>query len=500
MARMSWNRRTRFQRCCVVLAVAAAALLGNRASAEAMKFPAWGTAQSVRGELVAADFIHRTGQFRRADGRRVNFAMPPYGIFSYRGTEADLRDVPLGTEFDFLLVPDDDGRLVQLVGTKHAEAFDESQRKKFVDFTTARGLAGWIDATADKTLTVTFFSGDPERFDATWAEAFAVGADVTVCVANDELRTWQPTSCGERGRVVEVAAVPIAGYGCSGRQVVLQVNNMLEGFRRGRIVRVFGAGWKVRNQFYQECLINYGYVSRQPPEWREVAAKHYPESFPYRTDYGNRHLPWYRLQDGVVPPLASEHRLCGDLVALDAANQRGEFKTEGTGELIRFTLLDAGARLSPIRVRNDGFEGSRSKLSDLRLGERYRFAMYQDGEGRFTRCSAISDEYSHLSLNLFSYRVREFDRRQGRIEVDWQSVPVLNYQKDQELPPPYGRSILRVVPETRFWKGEAAVSADAVQVGGYLKVNLTSEFADRPSYCTDVWIVENQSGKSKSKK
>ena len=463
-------------------------------------FPAIGSARSIRGELVSADFIHRSGQFRKADGELMNFTLPPYGIVTYRGTESDLRDVPLGTEFEFLLLPDEEKRLTRLAGTKHDGAFDEAQRRKFIEFTQARGIAGWVEQTAGKTLTVTFFSGNPERFSATWDEAFAEGSDVSVCVANDELRTWQPTSCAERGKIITAESVPVEGYGSSGRRVVIQVNHMLEGFRQGRVVRVFGAGWKVRNQVYQECLINYGYVSRRPPEFGEILAKHYPETFPYRTDYGNRHLPWFQVPDGSSPPLYSEHRMLGDLIALDAASQSGEFKTEGTGEAVAFTLLNTGARTSPIRVRADSFEGSRSKFSDLQLGQRYHFSMYQDAQRAFTRCSSISDEYSHLALNVFNYRIRALDLARGRIEVDWQSIPVLNYQKDQETPPPYGHSFLRLAPETRVWKEENASSPDMLRVGDYIKVNLTSEFPGRPSHCTDVWVVDNVAGRSKQKK
>ena len=134
--------------------------------------------------------------------------------------------------------------------------------------------------------------------------------------------------------------MPIEGYGCSGRRVVIQVNNMLEGFRQGRVVRVFGSGWKVRNQVYQECLINYGYSHRPPPDFRECLAKHYPEQFPYRTDHGNRHLPWFRVREGTPPPMYSEHLMFGDLIRVDAATQSGEFKTEGTGEVVKFTMLN----------------------------------------------------------------------------------------------------------------------------------------------------------------
>jgi hypothetical protein len=377
--------------------------------------------------------------------------MPPYAVFTYRGAEADLREVPLGTEFEFLLLPDEDGNLTRLAGTRHGGALDETQQQRFVEFTQARGLAGWIDRTEGKRVTVTFFSGTPDRFDANWGDAFAKGQGVTVCVANDELRTWQPTSCGEKGTIVEHASVPVEGYGSSGRRVVIEVNNMLEGFRRGRIVRVFGAGWKVRNQLFQECLINYGYSQRPPPDFRECLAKHYPEHFPYRTDFGNRHLPWFRAAAGSPPPMHSEHLMLGDLTALDPATGSGEFKTEGTGEPVKFTMLDTGSRTPALRYRTDSFEG-RSRTAELPLGRRYRFLMYQDEQGVFNRCSQISDDYSNAAVNSLNYQIQRLDPESGECEVTWQALPVGNYQKDTEIPPPYGRSVVRLTAETRVWK------------------------------------------------
>jgi len=491
----------------VVLFVAtlsmAALLSGSAVLAEAPKFPPLGSAVSVAGELVGADFIHRTGQFRKADGELVNFSMPPYGIMTYRGTESDLRDVPLGTQLEFLLLPDEDGRLSRLVGTKHDGASDEAanaaQRRKFVDFTTARGIAGWVDSTEGKRVTITFFSGNPEKFAETWDADFAVGKEVRVCVANDELRTWQPTSCGERGTVAKVENVPIEGLGSSGRRVVIEVNNMLEGFRQGRVVRVFGSGWKIRNQNFQECLINYGYSHRGVPDFRECLAKHYPDHFPYRTDYGNRRLPWLQVSEGSPLPMYSEHVMFGELTKLDAENLSGEFRQESTGTAVRFTMLDAGPRSSAVRFQADSFEGSRSRFSDLKIGIRYRFQMHQDAELRFTRCAAISDDYSHATLNGFNCRIRGLDLERGRMEVEWQGLPVVNYQKDLETPPPYGHSLLRLVPETRIWKGNTAVESMALKVGDLVRYNATAEFSDRPSHCTDVWIVELTSGKKKAK-
>ncbi len=67
-----------------------------------LEFPPHHSDRRINGELVSADFIHRTGQFRAsATGELMDFTMPPYGAVNYLNSEADLRDVPLGTFFSF---------------------------------------------------------------------------------------------------------------------------------------------------------------------------------------------------------------------------------------------------------------------------------------------------------------------------------------------------------------------------------------------------------------
>lgn len=486
----------------VCLAVVLACCTYARAAAPA--FPQLSSAESVTGELVEADFIHRTGAIRSSEGKLTRFAMPPYAILTYRGTESDLRDVPLGVKLEFLLLPDEDGEPTRLVGTKPDRAkqdgaVDTEQRKRFVDFTKDRGVAGWIDETTDDTVTITFFSGNPELFDATWAADFQPGQEMRVCVANDELRTWQPTSCGERGTVVEMKSTPIEGFGSSGRRITIKMNNMLEGFRPGRVVRVFGSDWKIRNQNFQECLINYGYMQRGLPDFRECTAKHYPEQFPYRTDYGNRELAWFRPEEGFAPPMYSEHVMYGDLIAVDESGRGGEFRLEPTGETVKFTMLDTGARRSDIFSLSNNFEAAGVRLADLPLDRRYRFHMFQDPSGRFARCSYISDDYSRAVQNSLTYRVRSLDLEHGRIEVDWQGLPVHNYQKDLETPPPYGRSLLTITSETKIHSGSSDIAPSALKVGDPLRFNRASELPGRATYCAEAWVVDLIDAKSAKK-
>src|SRR3954463_13562819 len=79
------------------------------------EFPPHHSDRRISGELVAADFIHRSGQFRTSKtGELVDFTMPPYGAVSYLNAETDLRDFPLGTFFLCFLNQDQHGGFTRL--------------------------------------------------------------------------------------------------------------------------------------------------------------------------------------------------------------------------------------------------------------------------------------------------------------------------------------------------------------------------------------------------
>jgi hypothetical protein len=404
---------------CLVCLVVTSSLL-----AASPEFPARGSGTPVKGELISADFIHRSGQFRTEKGELMDFTMPPYAVMKYRGAEADLREIPLGTKMTFLMLPDENRRLTRLVTTDDEQPADEAQRQKFIEFTKVRGLPGWIEKTEGKQMTVTLFSGDPKNFQKTWMDDFAAGKEIKVCVSNDELRTWNVNVDGKRGAVREVQPAPTDGFGSSGVRLVLTVSDMLEGFRKGRVVRIYGQSWPQKD-FFAESLMNYGVGSVLATDFRECPPKHYPDQFPFRTDYGNAHLPWYQISEGTPAPRWSEQLVLGELVKVDAANSSGQLRIERSGEVVDFILLTAGAtiasgegdaknpRQSYIKTATASvrFQNADANLADLPLGERYRFHIYQDKSGACTRCSFISDEHSYLTQQHLTYRVTTFDAK-----------------------------------------------------------------------------------------
>ncbi|HYR57183.1 MAG TPA: hypothetical protein VEO95_01080, partial [Chthoniobacteraceae bacterium] len=401
------------------------------------------------------------------------------------GAQIKLGDLAAGDELLFNLTgktADSPGWCTDIwVGAETHKLATEQQRKKFADFTKRRGLPGWIDKTEDNKLTVTLFSGDAQNFKKQWMDDFAVGKDIAVAVANDELRTWNPPVDKEKSTLLEIQKTSVDAYGTSGVRLLVTVANMLEGFRRGRIVRVFGSGWPVKDQFYGESLMGYGYGRLQDSELVENAAKEYPAQFPFRTDFGNEQLPWFQVRTGETPPPFSEHRVAGELVKVDAEKRTGQFRADRTGELVDFTLLAAG------KAR---YLNADATLADIPPGTRCRFDLYQDASGAFTQAQLVSDEFSHLASNAVTYRIETIELGEGRLRGAWQLPEVKNYNGDMEQPPDIGRSELLVSPETRVWKGDAQAKLADLAVGDLLLVNVTGELPGQPSRCTDVWVGE----------
>ena len=540
---------------------------------KALEFPPHHSDRRISGELVSADFVHRTGQFRTSQtGELMDFTMPPYGAINYLNAEADLRDVPLGTFFLFFLNQDEHGGFTRLatmqdqftmdaghsfsyrldevrlgegkllttkrsipkkqddlgkkellvtnetrvwkggaqvklsdlaagdellfnltgktaanpgrctdlwVGAETHQLATETQRKGFVEFTKKRGVPGWIDKTEGNTITMTLFSGDAQNFKAAFMGDIAIGKELSVAVANEELRTWNPQVDKERATLLEVQSGPRDCYGSSGVRLVFEVKYLLEGFRRGHVARVFGAGWPIKDSFYGESLMGYGYARLRATELMENPAKEYPAQFPFGTDYGNAQMSWFRLKPGQAPPPFSEHLVFGELVKADAEKRTGQFRADRTGELVDFTLIPEGA------VQHCHADAT---LADLPPGTRCRFHLYEDERGAFTQASLVSDEFSFLAANAITYRVESLKLGEGKLHVARQIPEVKNYNGDMERIPDIGRAELRVTADTRVWKSEQPMKLADLTVGDALLVNLTGELPGNPSRCTDIWI------------
>ncbi len=545
-------------------------------------FPPHHSEHSVAGELVEADYIHRSGVFRtEGTGVLVNFTLPPYGSVQYLNAEADLRDVPIGTRLNFSLYQDsigafslvadmqdefslatsqgltyrlDDKQLQEsrLLVTRHgvsktvpgpiqstlmvdtrtrvwkgkerASLSDlatgdellfnftggsgkslrrctdiwagaiaprlatEQQGERHRAFIKERGLAAWIDRVDGDKLTVTLFSSDPASLQALFkVEGIdpAVWAKerhrLSVAVANEHLRTYNPPTNNKWATVLELQRSPTDCFGCSGVRLVLQPELMLEGFRKGRNVRLFPASWPIEAMPFGEGL-HAGSHDEEPADAKELVAA----DFPYRTDFGNENLPWYEIQPGRFPPDHSEHRVGGELVKVDAARRSGQFRTDRTGELVNFTLPPFGSVLSL---------DADAELEDLPLGSRCLFFLYKDEKGAFTRAGVVEDEYSYLAGNTLTYRLETANLGEGKLVAARHAAPVkVDYILEPRVSPDFGRAELEVDSATRVWKGDHPVKLSDLTVGDELLVNLGVRTATGRGRCTDIWAGAEAQG------
>lgn len=142
------------------------------------------------------------------------------------------------------------------VGAETHKLVAERQRKKHNAFLKERGLPAWIDRVDGDKLTVTLFSGDQTGLKALFKDENIVPKDraVNAAVANEELRTYNPPVDSMRSKIVEILKAPTDCYGCSGERWVIQPELLLEGYRKGHIIRLFVDGWPINDMPKGESL------------------------------------------------------------------------------------------------------------------------------------------------------------------------------------------------------------------------------------------------------
>lgn len=462
------------------------------------EFPPVGSEHRVQGELIAADFIHRTGQFRSDETHGlVNFSLLPYSLVYYLNAEADLRDIPLGTHLEFYLYQDTNGDFTKAVvihdratrltdhgleeskdGAAQSDAdpsATQQQRKKHTAFIKQRGLAARVDRVEGKNVVVTLL-GDPAGLRAFLKDERIepekwVHHGVKAAVANEELRTYNPPVDNEASEVLEYHALPTDRYGCSGIQWTIRPSLLLEGFRKGRIVRIFADySWPIEDMPCGESL----YTERPGAKMEEES----PNQYSYRTDFGNEDLPWYQLKPGEFAPWQSQHVVTGELLKVDAARRSGQFRADMTGALVDFTIPPFGAIL---------YCNADAELADLPAGRRYQFYLYQDEKKSFTRAAVVMDEFTRLRDEKLTCRVENVDIKAGVIFLAYQ-LDALKDDRDHLLQPPdLGRAQFGIDSTTRVWKGNKPVTPADIAIGDALIVNISGSTGTSISRCTDIW-------------
>ncbi len=123
-----------------------------------------------------------------------------------------------------------------------------------------RGIPGWVDAVDDEKqiVTITFFDGiDPSLFKDLgvivpeplgWPTSGGARNDLapkgTIAVARECLMTYDPVNDRKGGNILRTTKVAVRP-GCSGVQIQVECDMLLEGYRPTKIVRFYPACWKV---------------------------------------------------------------------------------------------------------------------------------------------------------------------------------------------------------------------------------------------------------------
>jgi hypothetical protein len=130
-----------------------------------------------------------------------------------------------------------------------AESWDfatELQRRRHVRYERQRWVPGWIDSVENfdfggGIVTLTLFGGMDQQLYNELKASQAAGFGVAV--AEKTLRTWSHRSDKKIGQVLEWRDLPNPPPGSSGQQIKLKFQELLDGYRPGRIVRVKSIDW-----------------------------------------------------------------------------------------------------------------------------------------------------------------------------------------------------------------------------------------------------------------
>ncbi len=120
----------------------------------------------------------------------------------------------------------------------------EAQRQIHLRYQRVRGLAAIVDGVehgenGKGTVTATFFGG----MDASLYEEFKEKQGLRAAAAEPTLRTWWQEHDNKYGTILEIKKMDNPPPGSSGLQIRFSIDELLEGFRPGRIIRLCAAQW-----------------------------------------------------------------------------------------------------------------------------------------------------------------------------------------------------------------------------------------------------------------
>ena len=171
--------------------------------------------------------------------------------------------------------------------------------------------------------------------------------------------------------------------------------------------------------------------------------------------------------------------MTGELLKIDANQRGGEFRADGTGVVVDFTLPPFGS------ARYLNAEGD---LSDLPLGTRYRFYLHPDEKGAFTKASLVVDDFTFLRDEHLTCRVESVSPGEGKIALARQLDEMRDDKDHAVRPPDLGRGMFAIDDKTRVWKGDRRVPLADLSVGDELLVNFGGSTVTSRPRCADIWV------------
>ncbi|MDB6129942.1 MAG: hypothetical protein JWM04_1049 [Verrucomicrobiales bacterium] len=133
--------------------------------------------------------------------------------------------------------------------SKHIAVKHQTEIHRFHQRT--RGLAGWIDAVDNEKglVTATLFTG----FDPALKDDFKIKGRVNALVSEDSLRSYDQINDRAPSELVAINKVSILP-GSSGIQLIFKPDNLLEGFRPHKIIRLMSGSWPLDDLPWEERL------------------------------------------------------------------------------------------------------------------------------------------------------------------------------------------------------------------------------------------------------
>ncbi|HLY74996.1 MAG TPA: hypothetical protein VKU80_12825 [Planctomycetota bacterium] len=134
-------------------------------------------------------------------------------------------------------------------GVEAQKAATARQRKKQIAWLKERGLPCWVDRVEGMAVTVTVFSNDRTALrEFLKGEHIEPGKRViNMVVANEELRTYNPPVDHVRSMLLKIIPASDDAPGSYGERWVIQPGLLLEGFRKGRVLRLFPDLWPIKD-------------------------------------------------------------------------------------------------------------------------------------------------------------------------------------------------------------------------------------------------------------